>query len=188
MKCACGKTISENKPACRDCVERVAASHADAPAFEGVLEILNVQGGDVKITFDKENIQETIRARRIVTDMLRRGYAIVVEVERGGERKYERIQDFDEKTGEYIIADFDSLGAARVDAEQEIPDAVVNELSRPDALPRLAGAAEDNKLCKCGRPLKHRGSCKGVSHKEARARRLPMERTKATGIGRSAGG
>jgi hypothetical protein len=143
-----------------------------------------VQGGDVKITFDRQNVGETIRAKRIVQDMLRRGFALVVEVERNGERAYERVKEFDADRGEYVIADFDSLAAAKADAEQEIPDAVVDELSRPDALPRLAGATEDNKLCHCGKPNGHRGACPG----QRRTRRLAMETTKATGIGRSAGG
>jgi len=189
MKCACGRTISANKSACLACT-------SSARKGGGVLEILNVQGGDVKITFDKDDAQDNIRARRIVTDMLRRGYALVVEVERDGVKKYERIKSFDEKAGEYIIADFDSLEAARVDAEQEVPQTVVDELSRPDALPRLAGTAEpkasrkqdpnDPTKCACGAKWRHQGLCKGT--KRRTYRRLPMEITKATGIGRSAGG
>lgn len=77
----------------------------------GSVEILNVQGGDVKISFDKADLQETIRAKRIVSEMLRRGYALVVEVERNGERAYERVQKFDENRGEYIIADLDEGSA-----------------------------------------------------------------------------
>ena len=146
-QCACGKPISANKESCRECL--------DAP--HGELSILNVGDGDTKITFDKRNVGETIRAKRIITDMLRRGYALVVEVERKGEKAYERVQAFDEKTDSYIIADFDSVEAAKV-----------------DALP-AAG-------CKCGRPLHHRGACKG------KRRSLPIATTKATGIGRSAGG
>jgi len=176
--CGCGRTISGNKTKCRAC--------ADRPS--GVLEILNVGAGDVKITFEKENVSESIRAKRVIQDMLRRGFALVVEVERDGKTAYERVQEFDAARGEYIIADFDSLEAAKVDAEQEIPDEVVNELSRPDALPHLAGATEENKLCACGRPARHRGICKGTTHRQSRERRLSMETTKATGIGRSAGG
>jgi hypothetical protein len=70
----------------------------------GVLEILNVQGGEVKIVFDPADPKETIRAKGIVTDMLRRGYALVVEIERDGETAYERVQKFDAATGEYLIA------------------------------------------------------------------------------------
>lgn len=158
--CACGQIISANKDACRVCLDATALRNASAPAFDGVLEILNVQGGDVKITFDKENPQESIRAKRIVADMLRRGYALVVEVDRDGERKYERAKGFDEKTGEYIIADFDPVTAQEADAEESA------------AIPESSDAPQQTTPAKRGRPTK----------------RLAMETTKATGIGRSAGG
>lgn len=73
-KCACGKVISANALYCKTCAAGTAPRSTG-----GVLEILNVQGGDVKIAFDQQNVTDTIRAKRIVTDMLRRGYAIVVE-------------------------------------------------------------------------------------------------------------
>lgn len=72
------------------------------------LSILNVGAGDTKITFDPNNISERIRSK----DMLRRGYALLVEVERDGEKKWERAVDFDETKCEYIIADFDPVEAA----------------------------------------------------------------------------
>lgn len=46
----------------------------------GQIGILNVGAGDTKISFDKNNPAERIRSARIVTDMLRRGYALLVEV------------------------------------------------------------------------------------------------------------
>ncbi len=64
----------------------------------GSVGILNVGAGDIVLTFDKNNPAEAIRAGRIVTDMLRRGYALLVEVERDGEKCFERALDFDEKT------------------------------------------------------------------------------------------
>lgn len=70
----------------------------------GVLEILNVGAGDVVITFDNKNPMEAIRAKRIIKDMLSRGYALMIKLEDG---TYTRAKAFDEATGEYIIADFD---------------------------------------------------------------------------------
>jgi hypothetical protein len=75
----------------------------------GTLAILNVAGGDVKVSFDKSNPAEIIRAKRIVRDMLHRGYALLVEVERDGEKRFERALDFNEETAEYLIADFDPI-------------------------------------------------------------------------------
>ncbi len=70
----------------------------------GTLEILNVGAGDVVITFDKTNPAEQIRAKRIIKDMLKRGYALLVKMEDG---THQITKSFDENAGEYIIADFD---------------------------------------------------------------------------------
>lgn len=53
----------------------------------GSVGILNVGTGDIRLAFDKNNPAECIRAARIVKDMLRRGFALLVEVEPG---KYRR--------------------------------------------------------------------------------------------------
>ncbi len=185
-RCACGRVISGNKPGCAACLSKPVKSG------NGVLEILNVQGGDVKITFDKGDPSELIRSKRIIEDMLRRGYALVVEVERGGERKYERVQKFDAEQGEYIIADLDPLAAkdadmteGRLSAGQEERRAMYAKqyADDPSAENIAAALPTDPGLCHCGRPLGHRGA-----HAGPRTKRLPMEKTKATGIGRSAGG
>lgn len=70
----------------------------------GSLSCLNVSGGDITITFDTKNVAEAIRAKRIITDILRRGYALMVKTEDGS---FTRAYDFDAEKGEYIIADFD---------------------------------------------------------------------------------
>lgn len=77
----------------------------------GELAVLNVGTGDTKLTFDKSNPAETIRAERIVQDMLRRGYALLIEVKKKEKVEYRRVKRFDPKTSEYIIADFDSAKA-----------------------------------------------------------------------------
>jgi hypothetical protein len=82
----------------------------------GSVAILNVGAGDTKLTFDKSNPAESIRAARIVKDMLRRGYALLVEVEREGKKAFERALDFREDTCEYVIADFDPVVAEEADA------------------------------------------------------------------------
>jgi hypothetical protein len=78
--------------------------------------ILNVGAGDTKLSFDKNNPQECIRAARIVKDMLRRGYALLVDsgkADEDGRPIYTRAYDFDETKFEYIIADFDPLSASQ---------------------------------------------------------------------------
>src|SRR6266702_4041991 len=104
----------------------------------GEVAVLNVGAGDVKLSFNNSDPAETIRAGRIVKDMLRRGFALLVEVERGGERRFERALDFDEGKSQYVIADFDPVEADKVDA-------VERELSRPLAEIAVDKGMEDDR-------------------------------------------
>lgn len=70
----------------------------------GYVGILNVGSGDTKISFDPNNPEDRARAAVIVKDMLRRGYTILVEVERDGQKVFERALDFHDDTCEYIIS------------------------------------------------------------------------------------
>lgn len=69
------------------------------------IAILNVGAGDTKLTFDLKKPAERKHAARVVKDMLKRGYAILVEAgqDKDGEPLYRRAKAFDEKTCEYII-------------------------------------------------------------------------------------
>lgn len=70
------------------------------------LGILNVGSGDTKLTFDPTKPEEMRRAARIVNDMIRRGYSILVEGEDAyGKTSFVRAHAFDETKFEYIIAD-----------------------------------------------------------------------------------
>lgn len=87
----------------------------------GEMGILNVGAGDTKLSFDKNNPAEVIRSARIVRDMIRRGYALIIQVppkKKGGAITYQRVDDFREETCEYIIADLDPEVAAAADAEE----------------------------------------------------------------------
>lgn len=73
--------------------------------MDGTVGILNVGAGDTKLSFDPKNPVERARAAKIVEDMLRRGYALLVQVgKRKGEPLYQRATAFDPKTCEYIVA------------------------------------------------------------------------------------
>jgi hypothetical protein len=71
------------------------------------LSILNVGEGDTKLTFDKEKPGEVERTRRVITDMLKLGYAILVRVgtTRAGKPKYRRAVGFDPTSDEYYVQD-----------------------------------------------------------------------------------
>lgn len=98
------------------------------PQNAGEVGILNVGAGDTKLSFDPTNPAECIRAARIVKDMIRRGYALLIEVEPG---KYQRALDFREDVFEYVIADFDPVTAAEADALESEQDVVQQEKSVP---------------------------------------------------------
>ena len=85
----------------------------------GQIGILNVGAGDTKLSFDKSNPGECIRSARIVTDMLRRGYALLIEVpDKKGGKVYTRVKEFREDVCEYVIADFDPIEAAKADGAE----------------------------------------------------------------------
>lgn len=129
----------------------------------GSVGILNVGCGDTKLSFNKDDPAECIRAARIVKDMIRRGYVLLVKVSETpeGEKKYQRAKDFDENTCEYLIADFDPIVAACVDDDEAAAlqdEGVIGDVERK---PRRAGN---------------------------RSKRLPASTTEAVAVPRTAGG
>ena len=70
----------------------------------GTIGVLNVGAGDTKLTFDPNKPEERAHAAKVVTDMLRRGYALLVRVgELEGEPIYQRAYAFDADKFEYMI-------------------------------------------------------------------------------------
>lgn len=68
------------------------------------VSILNVGHGDTTLSFDPGSPADMEHAKRTVQDMLRRGYAIMVQVgEEDGEPIYRRARSFDPETCEYVI-------------------------------------------------------------------------------------
>ncbi len=108
--------------------------------MKGEVGVLNVGAGDTKLSFDPSNPAERIRAARIVRDMLRRGYALLVEVETDGRKAFTRAIDFDENVCEYVIADFDPVAAAEADAEEETHAQEQGQAGAP-AAPRAGKAS-----------------------------------------------
>jgi hypothetical protein len=132
----------------------------------GTVGILNVGAGDVKLSFDRKNPAERERAAKIVGDMIKRGFTILVEVgTRNGEPLFQRAKAFDPETCEYIIA-----GDAPADAKEAI-DGIKEE--KPEAPPEVAPT--DVRRRGPGRPRKTNV-------------RIPAERTRAVSVGRTAGG
>ena len=136
----------------------------------GEIGILNVGAGDTKLTFDKSNPAECIRAARIVKDMLRRGYALLIEVEREGVKAFERVRDFREDTFEYIIADFDPVTAEIADRDEAASGQVEQTETSADT---TAGANDTQQ--------KTRSRCGAI-------RAVPASGTRGIAVARTAGG
>jgi hypothetical protein len=136
----------------------------------GTLGVLNVGAGDIKLSFDNKDAAETIRAKRMVTDMLRRGYAILVAVpnkRKGQPTTYARVLEFDETKCEYIIADYDPVVAAKADEEEHEQDEQGSETAEAPAESAAAGKP------------KSRGR---------RTTRVPASSTTGVAVARTAGG
>jgi hypothetical protein len=144
--------------------------------MSGEVGILNVGAGDTKLSFDPKNPVERIRAARIVKDMLRRGYVLLIRQEDG---THTRALDFDESTCEYIIADLDTTATEDPNAEVKGPakraPASTSGPAGESAPPAGSGSAPESGTTgpkKRGRPTK-RVAAGGVS---------------ATAVARTAGG
>jgi hypothetical protein len=135
----------------------------------GTVAVLNVGEGDLTLTFDKSKPAERERAKKIITDMLARGYAILVQVgEHDGEPVYQRAKGFDPETCEYLIVGV-AEDEARVTTEGNVivPEVVEAELA-PDIPPPAP--------LKRGRPRK------------LTTERIPAEKTRTVAVARTAGG
>ena len=139
--------------------------------MNGQIGILNVGAGDTKLTFDKNNPAECIRSGRIVTDMLRRGYALLIEVDDGnGGKTFARVREFRADTNEYIIADFDSSATQEPSHAEAQPIREAAPESEVDA-----GPAEKPKLKRGPKP-------------RVVDRAIPASSTRGIAVSRSAGG
>lgn len=81
----------------------------------GSLDILNVTEGEVKISFDKTNAADKARAKHVIEDMLKRGYALLVELPDG---QIVRAEGFDAETDSYLVA---SWPTPEAEAAEEAP-------------------------------------------------------------------
>ena len=126
----------------------------------GLLSVLNVGAGDIEIRFDRADAAEVAQAKRIIADMLARGYTILVK-------------------------DGDALAKVTgFDSEKELYFVRGTEASAPEVAhggEPTPGAGEASTLTEPDQPTRRgrsRGSRKGI----------PMRTAQATGIGPTAGG
>lgn len=136
----------------------------------GEIGILNVGAGDNKLVFDKNDPAAMARAARMVKDMIRRGYVLLVEVgkDEKGVAQYQRATDFKEDTCEYIIADFDSAVASEEDSKEGENDKGI-------------GGAKTQEMGTAPERARRSGKRKSSVI-------IPAHSTRAIAVGRTAGG
>lgn len=68
----------------------------------GELSVLNCGKGDIRIKLDKDSPIEVLKAKRMIQDMLKRGYLLAIE---GKDGKLIPVDHFDAEAGEYIVCE-----------------------------------------------------------------------------------
>lgn len=130
--------------------------------MSGTVAILNVAAGDTKLTFDSSDPPERAKSARIVKDMIRRGFVLLIEVGRDDKGPvYRRAHDFDETTNEYIVAGMSS------DAEADDEEAQDEAEETTSPAPRARSPRRRPKATKS---------------------RVPAASTNAVAVARTAGG
>jgi hypothetical protein len=132
----------------------VTTADAEFSVFcPGVLEVLSIGKGDLKLSVGGDNPEDIEKARALINEMLQKGYAIFVETDDGPER----VRQFNPHRMTYLI---------------DLPDAALDSGPAPPlALP--AGKAK---------PVKK------AAKRKPRRREVPVAGSRATAVGRTAGG
>lgn len=132
----------------------------------GSLCVPNVGLGDIEVRFNQHDSAERDKALRMLTDMQKRGYAILVRLDDGS---YTRAIEIDTARGCYVVQlpDFDAQVAGAAPVGDSPPE-------------QVAGAMAD--ALDAGVPLPAKGK------RGRRRASIPITGAHAVGIARSAGG
>lgn len=143
----------------------------------GTVSALSTSLGHLKLSFDPNDPVERLRAARVVTDMLRRGYALMIEVVKpDGEKAFQRVQSFDEERCEYIVADLDPSASEQGQQFEQLGRLVADKLQDVLYVDSEGQVSEEIPVQKSrGRPKKS-------------TKRLPAETSKVVAVARTAGG
>lgn len=101
----------------------------------GMLEVLSVGKGDIKLSIDSDKPDDVENARKIIEEMLSKGYGIFVETDKG----LSRVKKFNPKRMTYVISEVvenpEAQPAGKRTREREVPVAE----SKAKAIGRTAG-------------------------------------------------
>ena len=93
----------------------------------GSLSVLNCGAGDLKFRFDANDPDEVEKAKKVIEDMLKRGYTILVEVD--GE--WRRATGFDPAKNCYLVTEPPPEQPVAVDPAQTAPPPPPKKRGRP---------------------------------------------------------
>jgi hypothetical protein len=85
--------------------ERAKRHRISHPPGNGFLDVLNVGAGHLTFKFDRSKEEEADKAKKVIADMLKRGYMIFVEKD----GKQTRVRKFDAEHEEYILEEPDVI-------------------------------------------------------------------------------
>lgn len=69
--------------------------------FTPGLDVLNCGAGHIEIDFTKDDPNSVTEAKKIIQDMIKRGYTVVIETE---DRQTRRVEAFDPEHSHYIVS------------------------------------------------------------------------------------
>lgn len=147
----------------------------------GMLEVLSIGRGDLKLTFDPENPDDSIKAKAVIEEMLRKGYSIFVETDVGPAR----VQRFSAERMAYVIVELapgnelpsGPAPAAALGTEHIVDAEVVDEPSVAEQTG--VGPPEDATVPAKKPPARS---------KKTKETDMPLRGSRATVVGRTAGG
>lgn len=84
----------------------------------GQVSVLNVGAGDISVTFNSLDEAEGRKAVRMLTDMVRRGYAVCLQLPDG---TYQRVTEVDAAHGRYVV---------QIPEADPLPDGMAEEPER----------------------------------------------------------
>ena len=82
------------------------------------VDVLNTGSGHIELRFNENDPMELERAKRIITDLLRRGYALFIHE---GETVV-KVREFDPAKNVYIVADGPLVTSAPEQVQEAIPE------------------------------------------------------------------
>ena len=117
--------------------ERIRTGVADIEVVcPGMLEVLSVGKGDINLSIDPSKPEDVDNARKMIEEMLRKGYGIFLEDSIG---RLRRVKKFNPKRMEYVISEVVEYAEEKPRGKRTRDKAVPVAGSKAKAIGRTAG-------------------------------------------------